>query len=66
MQIGDISVSHDFFGGFVEPALDQHGPLDGEGGEEKVEPERGPRVTLQESHEETETHHDHHVHVLEP
>ena len=49
----------------VEEAVDEGEDLDGEGGADHVEGDRGQSVLLEESHQETKTNEDHHVDVLE-
>ena len=49
----------------VEEALDECGPLQGEGGQEEGEADAAEAVPLQEGHEEAEAHTHHDVHVLE-
>lgn len=49
----------------MEPALHEQSPLQAEGGNEEVEADRTEAVPLQESHEEPETHKDHHMDILE-
>ena len=49
----------------VEEAVDEGEDLDGEGGADHVEGDRGESVLLEESHQETKTNEDHHVDVLE-
>lgn len=49
----------------VQEALDERGPLQGEGGQEEGEAHAAEAIALQEGHEEAEAHEHHGVHVLE-
>lgn len=49
----------------VKEALDQRGPLQGEGGHEKGKTHAAEAIALQEDHEKAKTYEDHGVHILE-
>ena len=50
----------------VEEAGTEERPLNGESSEQKVEPDRTPSISLEESHQETETDDNHNMCILEP
>lgn len=49
----------------VKEALDQRGPLQGEGGHEEGKTHAAEAIALQEDHEKAEAYEDHGVHILE-
>lgn len=49
----------------VEEALHERRPLQGEGCDQEIEAHTAEAISLQEGHEEAETHEDHYMHILE-
>lgn len=49
----------------VEPALHEKSPLQTKGGNQEVKAHSTEAVAFQESHEETKSHKDHDMHILE-
>ena len=56
---GELPVLH------LEESPNEHCPLEDEGGEEEVDPHRRISIALQEGHQKSESHENHHVNVLE-
>ena len=52
-------------GEFPDETVGQRGPLQNEGGQQKVEPDAAKPVALEERHEKPETDEHHDVNVLE-